>query len=54
MRIFLLIIGAVALGVALTVAVRGGAHSEPRLRAAGADIVIDSVADLPALLGLPS
>ena len=46
--------GAVRAGVALTVAVRGGAHSEPRLRAAGADTVIDSVADLPALLGLPS
>ncbi len=46
--------GAVRAGVALTVAVRSGAHSEPRLRAAGADAVIDSVADLPALLGLPS
>ncbi len=46
--------GAVRAGVALTVAVRGGAHTETRLRAAGADTVIDSVADLPALLGLPS
>ncbi|TCK24873.1 HAD family hydrolase [Pseudonocardia endophytica] len=46
--------GAVRAGVALTVAVRGGAHSESRLRAAGADAVIDSVADLPSLLGLPS
>ena len=45
---------AVRAGVALAVGVRGGAHGEPRLRAAGADAVIDSVADLPALLGLPS
>ncbi|MFP5020402.1 HAD family hydrolase [Pseudonocardia phyllosphaerae] len=46
--------GAVRAGVGLTVGVRGGAHTEQRLRAAGADTVIDSVADLPALLGLPS
>ncbi len=46
--------GAVRAGAALAVGVRGGAHTEPRLRAAGADAVIDSVADLPALLGLPS
>lgn len=45
---------AVRAGVGLAVGVRGGAHGEPRLRAAGADTVIDSVADLPALLGLPS
>lgn len=48
------IMGAVRAGAALAVGVRGGAHSETRLRAAGADAVIDSVADLPALLGLPS
>ncbi|MBW0103300.1 HAD family hydrolase [Pseudonocardia sp. KRD291] len=46
--------GAVRAGAALAVGVRTGAHSEPRLRAAGADVVIDSVTDLPALLGLPS
>lgn len=46
--------GAVRAGAALAVGVRTGAHSEPRLRAAGADTVIDSVIDLPALLGLPS
>ncbi len=46
--------GAVRAGAALVVGVRTGAHSEPRLRAAGADAVIDSVTDLPALLGLPS
>lgn len=45
---------AVRAGAGLAVGVRGGAHGEPRLRAAGADAVIDSVADLPALLGLPS
>ena len=48
------ILGAVRAGVALAVGVRTGAHTESRLRAAGADAVIDSVADLPALLGLPS
>lgn len=46
--------GAVRAGAALAVGVRTGAHSELRLRAAGADTVIDSVTDLPALLGLPS
>lgn len=45
---------AVRAGAGLAVGVRGGAHGEPRLRAAGADTVIDSVAELPALLGLPS
>ncbi|OLL71042.1 Haloacid dehalogenase domain protein hydrolase [Pseudonocardia sp. Ae168_Ps1] len=45
---------AVRAGAGLAIGVRGGAHGEPRLRAAGADAVIDSVADLPALLGLPS
>lgn len=45
---------AVRAGAGLAVGVRGGAHGEPRLRAAGADAVIDSVADLPSLLGLPS
>lgn len=44
---------AVRAGAGLVIGVRGGAHGEPRLRAAGADAVIDSVADLPALLGLP-
>lgn len=46
--------GAVRAGAGLAVGVRTGVHSEPRLRAAGADAVIDSVTDLPALLGLPS
>ncbi|MEQ3552416.1 HAD family hydrolase [Pseudonocardia nematodicida] len=45
---------AVRAGAGLAVGVRGGAHGEPRLRAAGADAVIDSVADLPSLLRLPS
>lgn len=45
---------AVRAGAGLVIGVRGGAHGEPRLRAAGADAVIDSVADLPSLLGLPS
>ncbi|ANY08646.1 HAD family hydrolase [Pseudonocardia sp. HH130630-07] len=44
---------AVRAGAGLAVGVRGGAHGEQRLRAAGADAVIDSVADLPSLLGLP-
>ncbi|NMH96365.1 HAD family hydrolase [Pseudonocardia acidicola] len=41
-------------GTGLAIGVRTGAHGERALRAAGADDVIDSVADLPALLGLPS
>lgn len=45
---------AVRAGAGLVIGVRGGAHGEPRLRAAGADAVIDSVAELPPLLGLPS
>ncbi len=40
-------------GAGLAIGVRSGAHQERALRAAGADAVIDSVADLPALLGLP-
>lgn len=39
-------------GAGLIVAVRTGSHAdESRLRAAGAQVVLDSVADLPALLG---
>jgi phosphoglycolate phosphatase-like HAD superfamily hydrolase len=41
-------------GAGLTVGVLSGAHRAGPLRAAGADALIDSVADLPALLGLPS
>jgi phosphoglycolate phosphatase-like HAD superfamily hydrolase len=47
------ILAAVRAGAGLAVGVRTGAHSEPVLRRAGAHAVIDSVADLPALLGLP-
>jgi phosphonatase-like hydrolase len=47
------ILAAVRAGAGLAVGVRSGAHSEPVLRRAGAHAVIDSVADLPALLGLP-
>ena len=41
-------------GAGLAVGVLSGAHRGVPLRAAGADAVIDSVAYLPALLGLPS
>ena len=41
-------------GAGLTVGVLSGAHRAAPLRAAGADAIVDSVADLPALLGLPS
>ncbi|AEA25147.1 Haloacid dehalogenase domain protein hydrolase [Pseudonocardia dioxanivorans CB1190] len=41
-------------GAGLTVGVLTGAHRAAPLRAAGADAIVDSVADLPALLGLPS
>ncbi|GAY10499.1 HAD family hydrolase [Pseudonocardia sp. N23] len=41
-------------GAGLTVGVLSGAHRAGPLRAAGADAIVDSVADLPALLGLPS
>ncbi|MHC8505602.1 HAD family hydrolase [Pseudonocardia artemisiae] len=44
------IVAARRAGAGLAIGVRSGAHHEPALRAAGADAVIDSVADLPALL----
>jgi phosphonatase-like hydrolase len=37
-------------GAGLVVGVLTGAHDEPRLRAAGADFVIDSIADLPQIV----
>ena len=37
-------------GASIVAGVRTGAHDEQRLRAAGATHVIDSVADLPALV----
>jgi phosphoglycolate phosphatase len=41
-----------AAGAGLVVGVLTGAHDEETLTAAGADAVIDSIADLPELLGL--
>ena len=46
--------GGIAAGAGITIGVLTGAHNERALRAAGADAVLESVADLPALLGLRS
>lgn len=42
----------IAAGAGLVVGVLSGAHDEATLRDAGADEVLDSIADLPELLGL--
>lgn len=46
--------GGIAAGAGMTIGVLTGAHNERALRAAGADAVVESVADLPALLGFPA
>jgi phosphonatase-like hydrolase len=47
------VLSGVRAGAVASIGVLTGAHDEPALRAAGATHVLDSIADLPALLGIP-